>query len=59
VVSGLVQVQVGSDSTLKTGDWIAMDGGQVALAGADQAGVARLLSDVDADGFAWILFDGQ
>ena len=59
VVSGLVQVQVGASSALSTGDWIAVDNGQVALAGADQQGVARLLSEAGADGFAWILFDGQ
>jgi hypothetical protein len=59
VVSGLVQVQVGASSALSTGDWVALDNGQVALAGAGQQGVARLLSSVDAGGYAWVMFDGQ
>ena len=59
VVQGLVQANVGSDLALKIGDHITLNEGSVAYAETGQPSVARVLSEVDRSGFAWVMFNGQ
>jgi len=59
VVQGLVQVRVAAGSALKIGDWIGLENSQVTLAAGEVPSVARLMSAVDQNGMAWIMFKGQ
>lgn len=58
-VQGLVQVHVASASPLKIGDWIGVENSQVTLATSSVPSVARLMSAVDNNGMAWVMFKGQ
>jgi hypothetical protein len=58
-VQGLVQVRVETGSALKIGDRIGVNNSQVTLAAGEIPSVARLMSAVDENGMAWIMFNGQ
>jgi hypothetical protein len=58
-VQGLVQVRVEPGSALKIGDWIGVKDSQVTQAASEVPSLARLMSAVDSNGMAWIMFKGQ
>ena len=59
VVEGLIQANVGAGTTLKTGDGLTLQSGATAAALAGEPSFGRLMSEVDAQGFAWVLFKGN
>jgi hypothetical protein len=59
VVQGLVQAKANGGTALQTGDWITLEGGNVALAAPDEPSVARVMSETDSDGLAWVMFNGR
>jgi hypothetical protein len=59
VVQGLVHVRVDQPAALQFGDWITIENGLVTAALGDAPKVARLMSAVDGNGMAWIMYNGQ
>lgn len=59
VVQGLVQAKLGQATGLKIGDWITMSDGQMLAAVGEAPKVARLMSDADENGMAWVMLTGQ
>jgi hypothetical protein len=59
IVQGLVQVKLSQPAALQIGDWITVESSQTMTAIGDAPRVARLMSAVDENGMAWIMFNGQ
>ncbi len=59
VVEGLIQAYVGAGTTLKAGDGLTLQTGTAAAAPAGEPSFGRLMSEVDEQGFAWVLFKGN
>ncbi len=59
VVQGLVQAKVSGATALQTGDWITLEGGDVRWLPLTKSSVARVMSETDADGLAWVMFNGR
>lgn len=59
VVEGLVQANVGANTSLISGDHLTLQSGTTAAALAGEPSFGRLMSEVDAQGFAWVLFKGN
>jgi len=55
----LVQVKLNQPAALKIGDWITVENSRTMAAVGDAPQVARLMSAVDENGMAWIMFNGQ
>ncbi len=59
VVQGLVQVRLEPSASLKIGNWVGVADNRVTSAVGDVPKIARLMSAVDQNGMAWIMFKGQ
>ena len=59
VVQGLVQVKAGGETPLQIGDRVTLENSNITLAAAGDLSIARVISETDADGLAWVMFNGR